>query len=73
MVDPQFGDRISELLATGHTVTAYARNPAKVPPLYRPVQNANGDTVAQDPTTGTLYPAVYIGAFTGRPLSGRQG
>ena len=43
-------------------------DPSQVPPLYRPVQNPNGppgDTVAQDPTTGALYPAVYIGAFTG--------
>ena len=48
-------------------------DPAKVPPLYRPVQNANGDTVAQDPTTGTLYPAVYIGAFTGTTQFGFPG
>ena len=40
-------------------------DPTQVPPLYRPVQNAAGETVAQDPTTGLLYPAVYIGAFTG--------
>lgn len=43
-------------------------DPSLVPPLYRPVQNPNGppgDTLAQDPTTGKLYPAVYIGAFTG--------
>ncbi len=43
-------------------------DPSQVPPLYRPVQNptgAPGDTLAQDPTTGKLYPAVYVGAFTG--------
>ena len=40
-------------------------DPTQVPPLYRPVQNAAGETVAQDPTTGLLYPAVYVGAFTG--------
>ncbi len=43
-------------------------DPAQVPPLYRPVQDPNGppgQEVAQNPVTGALAPAVYIGAFTG--------
>ncbi|MFN7993933.1 MAG: carboxypeptidase regulatory-like domain-containing protein [Bryobacteraceae bacterium] len=40
-------------------------DPSQVPPLYRPALDASGNQVAQNPVTGALAPAVYIGAFTG--------
>ena len=39
-------------------------DPSQVPPLYAPALDSNGNRVAQDPTTGQLFPEVYIGAFT---------
>src|SRR5262249_41617951 len=47
---------------TGATFQANAYDPNQVPPLYRPVL-VNGQRLAQDPTTGQIYPEVYIGAF----------
>jgi Carboxypeptidase regulatory-like domain len=41
---------------------------SKVPALYRPYQDPNGEpgsAVAINPVTGELAPATYIGAFTG--------
>ncbi|PYV92693.1 MAG: hypothetical protein DMG05_03765 [Acidobacteria bacterium] len=38
-------------------------DPSQVPPLYRPAIGPNGQRLAQDPTTGQLFPEVYIGAF----------
>ena len=49
---------------TGATFQAAAYNLSQVPPLYRPALDANGNRVAQDPTTGQFFPEVYIGAFT---------
>jgi hypothetical protein len=49
----------------------YSRS--KESPLFVPVLNANKQRVASDPTTGQLYPAVYIGAYVpnvGDPFSG---
>jgi len=37
----------------------------QVPSLFQPVLDGAGNRVARDPNTGQLYPAVYIGAFTG--------
>jgi hypothetical protein len=39
-------------------------DPSQVPPLYTPALDSNGNRVARDPTTGQLFPEVYIGAFT---------
>jgi len=42
-------------------------DPSQVPPLYRPVINPSdptGPEIAQNPTTGALFPSVYTGAFT---------
>jgi hypothetical protein len=41
---------------------------AKAPVLFRPVRNAANQRVAQNPLTGELFPAAYIGAFV--PNSG---
>ena len=38
-------------------------NPANVPVLFRPVLNAAGQRVSQNPLTGALGPAVLIGAI----------
>jgi hypothetical protein len=48
-------------------------NAARAPQLYRPVRNAQGQRVGQDPITGALVPAVLIGAYvpgSGDPLNG---
>lgn len=48
-------------------------NPANAPLLYRPVLDASKARVAQDPRTGALLPAVYIGQQvpgTGDQLNG---
>ena len=45
----------------------------KSPLLYAPALNASGQRVGQDPTTGALVPAAYIGLFvsnTGDPANG---
>ncbi len=47
----------------GGTFQANAYDPSQVPPLYRPVFGPNGQRLAQDPSTGQLFPEVYIGAF----------
>lgn len=38
-------------------------DPLRAPALFRPVRNAANQRVAQNPLTGELFPAVYIGAF----------
>lgn len=43
-------------------------DPSRAPVLFRPVRNAANQRVAQNPLTGELFPAVYIGAFV--PNSG---
>ncbi len=51
---------------------------SQAPPMYRPVEGTNPATgkpgrVAEDPTTGKIYPAAYIGDFVpniGNPASG---
>jgi len=51
----------AEFVASGYDAS-------QVPPLYLPVQDPNGAPgveIAQNPTTGQYYPAVYVGAFTG--------
>lgn len=47
-------------------------DPSKAPVLYRPTK-VNGNRVAQDPLTGAIFPAPYIGAFvpnSGNPNNG---
>ncbi len=48
-------------------------DPSKAPLLIRPVKDANGSRVGQNPLTGALVPAVLVGTFvpgTGNPLNG---
>lgn len=45
-------------------------NPAQAVALYRPALDANGNRVAQDPSTGQLFPAGFIGAIV--PGSGNM-
>lgn len=48
-------------------------DPAKAPVLFRPALNSSGARVAQNPLTGELRPAVFIGAYvpgTGDPTNG---
>ena len=44
-------------------------NRSQTATLYIPAKNAQGTRVAEDPRTGTLYPAAYIGLFV--PGSGQ--
>ena len=48
-------------------------DPGKAPVLFRPALNAQGVRVGQNPVTGELVPAVFIGAYvpgTGDPING---
>jgi hypothetical protein len=48
-------------------------DPAKAPVFYRPALDAGGRRLAQNPLTGALAPAVYIGTFVsgvGDPANG---
>ncbi len=48
-------------------------DPANVPLFYQPALDSTGNRVAQDPATGQLYPAVFIGGFvpgSGDPVNG---
>ena len=48
-------------------------DPTNVPLFYQPALDSTGNRVAQDPATGQLYPAVFIGGFvpgSGDPVNG---
>jgi hypothetical protein len=59
----RFTDGLAQYMANDYCSTFIpARyNPANAPLLYRPVLDASKTRVAQDPRTGALLPAVYIG------------
>jgi hypothetical protein len=60
-------------IGTGAAYVPERRDPSKQSPLFRPALDANGRRVAQNPVTGQLSPAVYIGAFVpgvGNPFEG---
>ena len=60
-------------VGTGSAFVPSRYDPTKESPLFRPAFDANGNRVAQDPSTGQFFPAVYIGAFVpgvGEPFSG---
>jgi len=60
-------------VGTGSAFVPSSYNASQESPLFRPTLDATGRRVAQNPVSGELFPAVFIGAFVpsvGQPYSG---